>query len=162
MITITTFDPTLQDAVVDHILHIENNEFGFGLSLDDQPDLMNIQSSYLNSGGQFWVALDESRVVGTAALYNLGNGDLDLRKMFVAKDFRGGQPSLAQRLLDEMTRWARGRNYKRIFLETSSKFAAAIRFYERNGFVEIGAQDFPADFPVIRVAEHFFMRNLGL
>ena len=160
MIEIRTFDVSMQDAVVDLILSIENDEFGFGLTLADQPDLMDIQNSYVNSGGQFWIAMNGPRSVGTVALYNLGSGDLDLRKMFVLREFRGGQPSLAQRLLDETIRWARTGEYKRIFLETSSKFAAAIRFYRRNGFVEIGPHQLPAAFPVIRVAEHFYVRSL--
>lgn len=160
MIAITTFDATLHEGVVDLILAVENDEFGFSLSFADQPDLKNIQDSYVNAGGQFWIALDGSKVVGTTALYNLGNGDLALRKMFVLREFRGGQPSLAQRLLDEAFQWARAGEFKRIFLDTSSKFAAAIRLYGRNGFVEIGPHQLPAGFPVFRVAEHFYMRSL--
>jgi len=161
MIRIATLEPSLQQAVVALILEIENSEFGFGLSIDDQPDLIDIQRSYVTSGGQFWVALHESKVVGTAAVFNLGNGDLDLRKMFVIREYRGGRPSLAQRFLDEAFSWACSRGYKRVFLETSSKFAAAIRLYERNGFTAILPTQLPVGFPIIRVAEHFFMKSIA-
>jgi hypothetical protein len=87
-INITTFNPSMQDAVVQHILHIENDEFKFNLSLQDQPDMIDIELSYQTAGGQFWVATDNSRVIGTCALFNLGGADVDLRKMIVAKRYR--------------------------------------------------------------------------
>jgi hypothetical protein len=81
--------------------------------------------------------------------------------MFVAIEHRGGRPSLAQRMLDEAVGWACARGFQRIFLETRSDFSAAIRLYERNGFRRIDAQCLPAGFPVIKVAEYFFMRSLA-
>jgi N-acetylglutamate synthase and related acetyltransferases len=133
MIAITTFDATLPEGVVDLILAVENDEFGFSLSFADQPDLKNIQDSYVNTGGRFWIALDGSKVVGTTALYNLGNGDLALRKMFVLREFRGGQPSLAQHLLDEAFQWARAGEFKRIFLDTPAS--------SRRRFASTGGMD---------------------
>ena len=150
----------MQDAVVALILDIENNEFGLGLELTDQPDLVDVASSYQDAGGQFWVAVDSDEVVGTIAMFNLTNSNADLRKMFVKECYRGGNPSAAQLLLEESLSWARRSGYGRVYLETSSQFAAAIRFYKRNGFEEIETSALPAGFPVIRVAEHFYAMDL--
>ena len=161
MLKIEVFTSNYQDLVIEHILNIENDEFKLNLTLDEQPDLIDIRSSYQSAGGQFWVAVEKSLVLGTIGLFNLGNGDADLRKMFVTSTHRGGSEKLGQQLLDTAMVWARKQNYQRIFLETSSTFAAAIRFYEKNGFKSITQEELPASFPIIRVAEYFYLNDLS-
>ena len=34
------------------------------LPLDEQPDLLDIAQSYQHSGGEFWIALSDGRVIG--------------------------------------------------------------------------------------------------
>ena len=162
MIDILPFRRELQDAVTSMILSIQNSEFGFDLTLEEQIDLVDIQRSYAASGGQFWVALDGDVVIGSAAAFNLGDGHVDLRRFFVQKEYRGGQPSLAQRLLDETISWAQVNEFKHMYLETAGRYVAARRMYERNGFREINASQLPPTFPVIRVAEHFYYRGIGV
>jgi RimJ/RimL family protein N-acetyltransferase len=159
-VTIGVFRPSLQEAVVRHILAIENEEFAFGLSIDDQPDLKDVATTYQLAGGQFWVAQSDAEVVATLGLFALGHGDADLRKMFVRHSHRGGRPSLAQRMLDVAMEWAVNAGIGRVFLETSLRFQAAIRLYERNGFVQIQRNELPSSFPVIRVAERFYVRHV--
>ena len=159
---IEVFTSNYQDLVTEHILSIENDEFKLNLTLDEQSDLIDIRLAYQSTGGQFWVAVEKSLVLGTIGLFNLGNGDADLRKMFVTSEYRGENAKLGQRLLDTAMVWARQQNYQRIFLETSSTFAAAIRFYEKNGFKSITQEELPKSFPIIRVAEQFYLNDLSL
>lgn len=154
------FETSLQSEVVQHILEIENEEFNLGLTLYDQPDLTDIAASYQLQGGNFWIALDKGKVIGTIALFNLGNGYGDLRKMFVKQAFRGTEYGLGKHLLNILIAWAITHRYRKIFLETTTRFAAAVRFYQKNDFVEIPPEQLPANFPVIRVAEKFMVRTL--
>jgi hypothetical protein len=48
-----------------------------------------------------------------------------------------------------------------IFLGTTAKFLAAHRFYEKNGFHEIGRDELPAAFPVMTVDTKFYRRSLA-
>ena len=51
--------------IVSLILGIQNQEAGIGRSLEEQPDLNDIRGCYQDSGGQFWLAMSDGRVVGT-------------------------------------------------------------------------------------------------
>ena len=52
--------------------------------------------------------------------------------MFVSPQYRGR--GVAQLILDELIKWARQNNIKKVCLETGDKFEAAIHFYKKNGF----------------------------
>lgn len=56
------------------ILPIQQEEFGISVTLQDQPDVLDIQSFYQDNAGNFWVALRGEEVVGTVALLDIGNG----------------------------------------------------------------------------------------
>jgi len=65
--------------VVELILGIQHDEFGFEINVDDQPDLLEIAAFYHSGHGGFWVALDDERVVGTIALRDIGDYQAALR-----------------------------------------------------------------------------------
>ena len=71
------------------ILNIQNNEFNVPVTLADQPDLLDIENFYLKGKGNFWVAVEDEKLIGTIALIDIDNGQAALRKMFVHKDYRG-------------------------------------------------------------------------
>ncbi len=99
MITIQRFDKEFTDGVINLILPIQQQEFGIAITIDDQPDLLNIPSFYQVGKGNFWIALEGSNVVGTLALLDIGEGQAALRKMFVKKEYRGEKLAIAQKLL---------------------------------------------------------------
>ncbi|WP_338847220.1 GNAT family N-acetyltransferase [Massilia sp. W12] len=141
------------------ILPIQRAEFGLPVTLEDQPDLLDIPGWYQQGAGNFWVALDGSEVVGSIALRDIGAGQAALRKMFVAAPWRGAQAggvSLAQQLLHTLLEWARMQGLREIYLGTTAQFAAAQRFYLKHGFEAIAAADLPQRFPRMRVDTLFF------
>ncbi len=81
-------------------------------------------------GENFWVAVDQDTVLGTAGLLNIGHGDLALRKMFVAPGHRGKGPGVAAALLAAALDWSAANGFARILLVTTDQFKAAHRFYE--------------------------------
>ena len=50
---IETYCGKYDDEIISLILDIQNNEAGINLSLQEQPDLLNISRSYQHGGGQF-------------------------------------------------------------------------------------------------------------
>lgn len=56
------------DEIISLILSIQNKEAKIGLSLQEQPDLLDIYHSYQQPGGEFWIALSDGRVIGTIGL----------------------------------------------------------------------------------------------
>jgi GNAT superfamily N-acetyltransferase len=161
MIEIARYSERHRAGVIDLILPIQQREFGVPVTLRDQPDLLDIPGCYQKENGNFWVAASAGEVVGTIALLDIGGGDGALRKMFVAAPFRGAQHGVGQRLLEELLRWSAARGLRRIYLGTTDAFRAAHRFYEKNGFRQVGRSELPAAFPVMKVDSRFYGRELA-
>ena len=158
---IETFNPAFADGVVATILPIQREEFGIPIRLEDQPDLLDISGFYQKGAGNFWVALEDGKVVGTIALLDIGNGQAALRKMFVASEFRGASRGVASALLATLLAWAVEHSVSKVYLGTTAAFTAAHRFYEKHGFVEVTQQALPAAFPVMKVDTKFYLRDLA-
>jgi N-acetylglutamate synthase-like GNAT family acetyltransferase len=150
----------LQSEVLALIVGIQRGEFGIEITAEQQPDLREIPSFYQVGDGNFWVALAGARVVGTISLLDIGRRQGALRKMFVHPAFRGSEAGTAKRLLDTLLAWAHDRKLQDIFLGTTARFLAAHRFYEKNGFSEIGKSALPPAFPIMTVDTRFFHRRL--
>lgn len=160
MTRIIPFAPQYAAGVIDLILPIQQNEFGVPVTLEAQPDLLDIPGFYQRGAGNFWVALNDGKVVGTTALLDIGNRQAALRKMFVNAEYRGPVSGVAQRLLDTLLVWGDSHGLHEIFLGTTEQFLAAHRFYGKNGFREITRSQLPPAFPVMAVDTKFYARTL--
>lgn len=161
MVNLSAFSEKDQDAVIDLILSIQQKEFGVAITADDQPDLKDIPNFYQHGAGNFWVAKDNGKVVGTISLLDIGAHQVALRKMFVHSEYRGAAKGVAQMLLEEALTWARAKKVKTIFLGTTDKFLAAHRFYEKNGFSVLPKEQLPAAFPVMKVDSRFYQLHIA-
>lgn len=150
------------DGVISVILAIQRYEYGFTITADDQPDLAVIPDFYQSGKGQFWVAVQGEKIVGTLGLKDVGNRQTALRKMFVAAEVRGREHGVAARLLDALFTHAREHGVTDVFLGTTDKFLAAHRFYEKNGFAEIPRNALPRSFPFMAADSKFYRYSLSL
>jgi len=157
---IRPFDPGDAAGIVALILQIQREEFGFTITAGDQPDLLDIPGFYRDGRGEFWVAAEGDRIVGTVALKDIGGNAGALRKMFVAEDHRGAVRGVAQALLDTLLAHARGAGLRTIYLGTTDRFRAAHRFYEKSGFRLVGEDALPASFPRMHVDTRFYRLDL--
>lgn len=148
-------------GVVDLIVPIQREEFGIAITAADQPDLADIPGFYRHGVGEFWVARDGGRVVGTVSLKDIGTGAAALRKMFVHADYRGAGRGVAAALVRRALDHARAAGVRTVYLGTTPQFRAAHRFYEKHGFVEIHAAALPPTFPVMAVDKKFYRYDLG-
>ncbi len=110
-----------------------------------------------DSAIRFFTLRDDDRtLLGCGALKRLGHDHGEIKSMRTAGHAlgRGVGSALLERIVDE----ARRRGYKRLSLETGSTepFAAALRLYQREGFVPCGPFGGYADRPFTR----FFTREL--
>jgi putative acetyltransferase len=96
-------------------------------------DLMDIEASYLNTGGMFEVIEDEAgNLLGTVGIYPLDEETCELRKMYFAPELRGR--GMGHHVLERMVGNARRLGFKRMRLETASVLKKAIKLYTRFGF----------------------------
>ena len=153
------FRPADTEGVAAVIVPIQQAEFGVPIRYEDQPDLQAIPDFYQTGAGGFWVAeAADGNIVGTIGLRDIGEGMAALRKMFVAAGHRGD--GTARRLLDVLIAHAKAAGLRTVLLGTTSRFLAAHRFYEKNGFVEIAEGELPASFPRMAVDTKFYRFQL--
>lgn len=139
---IIEYDNQYHPDVIDLILGIQNDEAGINLSLEEQPDLNDIENCYLNSGGNFWIAVDDNdRVIGTIAVMRIDDEWCVLKKFFVRAEYRSQKIgwSLYQTLLE----YVRTHNFKHIILDTPSVATKSHRFYKSAGFSLIQKENLP-------------------
>ena len=218
-VLIRLLNNTYCQQVIDLILPIQQIEFGVPITIEAQPDLLDIEGSYIRPGGGFWGAVagerlvrekvgtpdqvvrekvgtpdhvarekvetldqvvrekvgyegqrkdgvgDEGRredqmIVGSIALMSVGHGAGVIRKMFVKKEFRGKELSIAQRLLDTLVAYCGENGIGDLYLGTVDKMKAAHRFYERNGFRPIEMEALPSYFPRMMTDNLFYHLHL--
>ena len=56
---IETYSGKYDEEIIALILDIQNNESKINLSLEEQPDLLDIRECYQKKGGEFWIALSD-------------------------------------------------------------------------------------------------------
>lgn len=92
---IETYSGKYDKEIVSLILDIQNNEAKINLSLEEQPDLLDINRYYQQNGGEFWIALSDNCVIGTVGLMLKEKNYAVLKKFFVKKEFRSQKVGLA-------------------------------------------------------------------
>jgi N-acetylglutamate synthase-like GNAT family acetyltransferase len=160
MISIETYTEKYKEQIPQLILNIQNNEFNVPVTLNDQPDLLDIQNFYFKNNGGFWLAIDENTLAGTIALIDIGNGQVALRKMFVQASYRGKEKGVGQLLLDYTINYCKQKNITEIYLGTVQQLHAAKKFYVKNGFEKIEKNELPKSFPLMLVDTEFFKLNV--
>ncbi|WP_431211542.1 GNAT family N-acetyltransferase [Puia sp. P3] len=182
-VLIRALDNSYCQRIIDLILPIQQIEFGVPITIEAQPDLLDIEGCYIRPGGGFWGALtaqgpfgpnptnpnptnlnptNPDLILGSIALMSVGHNAGVIRKMFVRKEFRGKQLSIAQRLLDTLITHCRNHGIHDIYLGTVDQMKAAHRFYERNGFRAIGIDALPSYFPRMKTDNLFYHLHLEI
>jgi GNAT superfamily N-acetyltransferase len=106
----------------------------------------------------FLIAHVEGVPVGCGGLRPLEPGAAEIKRMYVVPDWRGRGVSGAVLAALEQAAVARGRRTLR--LETGPEQVAAIRLYERSGYVPIPGFGAYADGPLSHTKSHCYQREL--
>ena len=155
---IMSYSDQYKNQIISLILHIQNDEARINLSVEEQPDLLDINKSYIEGGGNFWLAFDNGQVIGTIALMNYGNHNAVLKKFFVREDYRSQKVGL--KLYKKFHERAEEQGFKIILLDTPSVATASHRFYEKNGFIRIAKRSIPCEYTYPDRDSYLYMLHL--
>ena len=95
--------------------------------------------------GAFVVMYDGKVPVGCAGLRHHTDTDVEVKRMFVRKPFRG--KGLSRWLLAHIEEVAKAMGYQRILMETGLEQPEAMKLYETSGYDEIPGFGYYADAP---------------
>lgn len=131
MYRIIPFSKQYQTETVAFILAILEDEFGHtGIQ---RPDLQDISQSYQQDPqANFWIALDDGKVVGTVGLQNCDLNRSRLKRMLVQKELR--HQGIGQQLLDTVIGFCKEVGHKELYAISSVTFEIAHKFYQKNNF----------------------------
>lgn len=141
---IITYQEQYKQQIIDLILHIQNDEAGICLSLEEQPDLLDIPTYYEKDGGAFWLAVEDGAVIGTLALMNMGNSNGVLKKGFVSKPFR--KAGILTALYQTLLAYAEKNQIRQLLFDSPSVATDCHRFFERAGYRRIDKSQQPFDY----------------
>jgi N-acetylglutamate synthase-like GNAT family acetyltransferase len=133
---IVEYEPSYEDGVKIVIGKVLK---GIGVLPDlegpvDDEDLSKILEIY-SGRGNFWVALERGRVIGTVAIRDMGGETAKLNRMFVLIDYHG--KGVGQALFEKALSFAKKQGFKKLILNTHTLMSRAHHFYEKNGFRRI-------------------------
>lgn len=89
----------------------------------------------------------DKKIIGTMALKKIDNETVRLKRMYVRIGY--GRRGIAQKLLNQLIKFAREEGYKKILLHTYPTMKNAHKFYKRNGFI-ITTGDDPEQIHVVK------------
>ena len=94
--------------------------------------LESLSSFYDRPGRAYYVLLEDGAVIGGIGLAEYEGDCCELQKLYLAAAARG--KGTGRRLVAFIEDEARRLGYRRIYLETHSNLAAAVRLYEKAGY----------------------------
>ncbi|MBD2579587.1 GNAT family N-acetyltransferase [Oscillatoria sp. FACHB-1406] len=127
----TTRDRETAAAIIRWVL----NEYNLPWQPDTSDrDSIEVEKHYFNRGGEFWIVLQEKKIVGTAGYYPISRGEkaVEIRKMYLLPEVRG--KGLGRFLLEQLERAIAARGFGEIWVETASVLAEAVQLYENSGY----------------------------
>ena len=128
------FSPSDQAAAKQLILEGLAEHWG-ELDLSLNPDLNDIQASYIDSGGVFIVVEADGKLIGTGALLPEGKNAARIVRVSVQPDYR--RLGIGREITEQLVIAAHHAGYAKVLVETTDTWEPAIRLYQDFGFVEV-------------------------
>jgi GNAT superfamily N-acetyltransferase len=136
MFTLRRYEPTDLEAVEYlHVYAIQQAGAYLGRGPWDD-DIYQIEDAYLNNQGEFLIGEWDGLFVAMGALRRTSPERAEIKRMRTHPDYQGR--GFGQLILNELEFRARAMGYKMLHLDTSVVQMVAQKFYEKNGFHEVG------------------------
>lgn len=121
----------------------------------EEPQLRRIASYFSGKQGEFWVAEQAGRIVGSIGYVQEGD-QAEIKHLYVDGTIR--RQGLASRLCSLVENAASKRQLSAIILWTDTRFTNAHRLYEKRGFVKGGMTRDLDD--LSKTTEYYYQRTL--
>jgi GNAT superfamily N-acetyltransferase len=129
-------------ALIDRVF----GEYNDSVCLEDaEADLLDIQQSYFDAGGAFWVLAardknENERILGTHGAMPGGESDnaCHFRRLYLDKQLRGSD--WGHRLMQVTIDWAKAKGFSRVEFWSDTRFDRAHKFFSKFGFKRDGRQ----------------------
>jgi GNAT superfamily N-acetyltransferase len=149
-----------QKAVENLVLTIQQGEYGYQLTTENQPDLKDISAFFTGGHSAFWVAESAmGEIIGCIGLMDIGGGACAMRKFMVAAHARGRNVGVSGALTRVFEDHAR-QHCPLLALSTVAKTAAAQVFYVREGYQIVQQTELPKGFVAGPFDEVFMIKHL--
>lgn len=129
---ITLKRTTSNDSDFQNLVHLLDQELAIR---DGNEHFFYAQFNKIDMIKNVVVYYDEGIAVGCGAFKKFDNKSVEIKRMFVKQNFRGG--GIGAVILKELELWAKEINYAESILETGKKQPEAIRLYQKNGYAII-------------------------
>lgn len=110
-------------------------------------ELADPLSKYGPLRGTILLALWDGVVAGCGALQDLGEGVAELKRIYVKPEFR--RKGIARSISEELIRFAEGKGYQTVRLDTLRRLAGASELYRELGFAEIAPYNYNPEADIV-------------
>jgi len=125
----------------------QNTEENMQKYLEENLSIQQLTNELLNSESSFYFARMDEIIIGYLKV-NFGKAQTDFKeddsieieRVYVMEEFHG--KDVGKKLLDKAIEISREKNAKSVWLGVWEKNYKAIRFYQKNGFLEFGKHPF--------------------
>jgi GNAT superfamily N-acetyltransferase len=129
---IRAFRPEDKPGIV-AIIKSVYDDYNYVVDFDEfEADLVDVQSTYQDAGGEFWVADDAGVIAGCVGVLRYEGDACELKRLYVGKAYR--RRGLATRLLATARGWALANGFRRMVLWSDVLLTAAHGLYLKTGF----------------------------
>lgn len=134
MITIRRYNPGEEAGIQKLINEIMVKEFGEDRAAYPTGDLESLTTSYGALGEAFFVAVDQSKIVGTVAIKKEDDRVALMRRLFVDNTYR--RRNIGVQLLDRVIQFCHEVGYDEVIFKTTSKMISANELCKKRGFLQ--------------------------
>ena len=100
------------------------------------PDLLDIQSCYIDKGDMFWLALDGNRVIGCVGYETTNPLEARVHRLYVKPELK--REGVGSALMQTLEKHIREKGYKKISIHTGDeRYWESKLFYKAKGFIEV-------------------------
>ena len=129
---IRTFRPEDKPGVVAVIKSVYD-DLNYVIDFNEfEADLVDVQSTYQDAGGAFWVLDDGGTIAGCVGVLSREGDACELKRLYVGKAYR--RRGWGSRLLATARGWAIGSGFRRMCLWSDVLLEAGHRLYIKSGF----------------------------